>query len=135
MKLPIGGAVEGRVHDEKGKSIGLNDRWLPAFSADGKMFACGKFVSGVQRIEIWLEKDTDPRELIFILAHEYLELRMMHDGRLGYDHAHEIASRIEFQLRCEESDLPVATGRRIRRADIPNLAEPEVYDHLREHYM
>ena len=85
--------------------------------------------------EVWLERDTDSRELPFILAHEYLELRMMRDGGLGYDEAHEIASRIEFDLRREESDLPVATGRRFRKSDVPALAAPEVYEFVRERYL
>jgi hypothetical protein len=85
--------------------------------------------------EIWLEKDTDPRELPYILAHEYLEMRMMRDRGLGYDHAHEIASRMEFDLRCDESKLPVARGRRFRKSDCPALADPDVYAALREHYM
>jgi hypothetical protein len=85
--------------------------------------------------EVWLERDTDPRELPFILAHEYLELRMMRDGGLSYDRAHEIASGIEFDLRREVSDLPVATGRRFRKSDLPALARPEVYEFLRKNYL
>lgn len=85
--------------------------------------------------EIWLERDTDPRELPYILAHEYLELRMMRDGGLEYDEAHEIASGIEFDLRCEESDLPVARGRRFRKSDVPTLAGEDVYEFLRENYL
>ena len=43
--------------------------------------------------------------------------------------------RMEFDLRCEESRLPVAEGRRFRKSDCRALAEPEVYEALREHYM
>ncbi len=85
--------------------------------------------------EIWVERDTDPREFPFIAAHEYLELRMMRDGGLEYDEAHEIASEIEFELRREESDLPVATGRRFRKSDLPALARPEVYEFLQKNYL
>jgi WD40 repeat protein len=38
---------------DTGQSVAFNRRWLPAFSPDGKMFACGRFVADVQRIEIW----------------------------------------------------------------------------------
>jgi hypothetical protein len=89
----------------------------------------------VPRHEIWLEKDTDQRELPFILAHEYLELRMMRDGGLDYDTAHENASAIEFGLRREESDMPVATGRRFRKSDVPSLVKPEVYEWVEEKFL
>jgi hypothetical protein len=85
--------------------------------------------------EVWLERDTDPREFPYILAHEYLELRMMRDAGLGYDEAHQIAARIEFDLRREESDLPVATGRKFRKSDLPALASPEVFEFVRERYL
>jgi hypothetical protein len=73
--------------------------------------------------------------MVFILAHEYLELRMMRDSGLSYDHAHEIASRVEFDFRRGESGFPVANGRRLRKSDLPGLADPGVYDYLREHYL
>jgi hypothetical protein len=89
----------------------------------------------VPRGEIWLEQDCDLREQPYIAAHEYLEMRMMRDGGLEYEEAHKIASRIEFDLRHEESDLPVARGRRFRKSDVPALAAPEVFEHLRRSYL
>lgn len=106
--------------------------WYKTDYAEGGHYAVYPWVPAR---EIWLEKDTDPRELIFILAHEYLELRMMRDGGLGYDRAHEIASKIEFQLRRADCDLPLAQGRRLRKSDIPALAKPGVYEMVRNHYV
>jgi hypothetical protein len=106
--------------------------WYKTDYAEGGHFVVYPWVPSH---EIWLEQDTDPRELPFILAHEYLELRMMRDGGLEYDEAHEIAAKIEFDLRREESDLPVATGRRFRKSDVPSLARPEVFGFLRENYL
>src|SRR6202011_3256568 len=53
----------------------------------------------VPKREIWVEKDLDRWELPFILCHEYLELRLMRDKGLAYDKAHEICSKVEFNLR------------------------------------
>jgi hypothetical protein len=106
--------------------------WYKTDYAEGGHFAVYPWVP---RGEIWLEKDTDLRELPFILIHEYLELRMMRDGGLEYDEAHEIASRIEFEVRCEDSDLPVVNRRRLRKSDLPRLADPAVWDWLRRGYL
>jgi hypothetical protein len=106
--------------------------WYKTDYAEGGHFVVYPWVPSR---EIWLEKDTDPRELPFILAHEYLELRMMRDGGLDYDEAHENASGLEFELRREESDIPAATDRRFLKSDVRNLAKPEVYEWLREKYL
>jgi hypothetical protein len=106
--------------------------WYKTDYAEGGHFVVYPWVPSH---EIWLEKDTDPRELPFILAHEYLELRMMRDGGLDYDTAHENASQIEFGLRREESDLPVGVGRRFRKSDIPSLAKPKVYEWVKDKFL
>src|SRR5438067_959895 len=53
----------------------------------------------VPKQEIWVEKDLDRWELPFIVSHEYLELRLMRDLGIEYDKAHEICSKVEFDLR------------------------------------
>jgi hypothetical protein len=106
--------------------------WYKTDYAEGGHFVVYPWVP---KGEIWLETNCDFREQPYIAAHEYLELRMMRDGGLEYEEAHEIASNIEFDLRHEESDLPVAHGRRFRKSDLPALAAPEVYEHLRVHYL
>lgn len=138
--------VPEKIYDRLYATIPDPDGPVKAWIIDGYLARCwyktdyaegGHYVvyPWVPAREIWLEKDTDPRELPFILAHEYLEMRMMRDGGLGYDHAHGIASKVEFALRHEESPLPMAQGRRFRKSDCRALAEPEVYAALREHYM
>ncbi len=85
--------------------------------------------------EIWLARDTDPRELPFILAHEYLEPRMMRDGGFVYDQTHEMAAGIEFDFPRGKSDLPVASGRRVRKSDVAALLGPDVFDFVRKNYL
>ena len=48
--------------------------------------------------EIWIEDTLDESERPFVLLHELTERQLMRQG-LGYDKAHEIASRKEFQAR------------------------------------
>ena len=135
-----------KIYDRLYATIPDPEGEIKAWRIDGFLARCwyktdyaegGHFVvyPWVPPREIWLERDTDPREFPFILAHEYLELRMMRDGGLSYDRAHEIAAGIEFDLRREASDLPVATGRRFRKSDLPALARPEVYEFLRKNYL
>ena len=138
--------VPEKIYDRLFATIPDPERPIKAWVIDGYFARCWyktDYAEGghyevypwVPAGEIWLEKDTDPREMVFILAHEYLELRMMRDSGLSYDHAHEIASKIEFEFRRGESGFPIATGRRLRKSDIPSLADPKVYDYLREHYL
>lgn len=49
--------------------------------------------------QIWIEKDIHPSELLYIIAHEYTELRLMRDCDFEYDEAHAICSKVEFDLR------------------------------------
>ncbi len=66
----------------------------------------------VPRDEIWIEDTLDSRELPFIVAHEYLERRLMRDEKLDYDTAHDICSRVEFHLRKNQRvKLFLAPGR------------------------
>ncbi len=91
----------------------------------------------VPRAEIWVEDGVDHRELPYVTAHEYLERRLMRDAGLGYDHAHEVCSAVEFELR---KNGPVARflapGRRkIHTRDLDRLAAPELFEHVRTHFV
>jgi hypothetical protein len=75
----------------------------------------------VPKPEIWVEDGVDHRELPFIVAHEYLERRLMRDAGMKYDPAHEVCSKVEFDLRKgAEVKRFVAPGR--QKVGIPNLA-------------
>ena len=53
----------------------------------------------VPKNEIWVEEGIEPAELPFIVAHEYVEHRLMRDEKMEYDPAHELCSEMEFDLR------------------------------------
>jgi hypothetical protein len=139
-------SVPERIYDRLYATIPDSERAVKVWLIDGLLARCwyktdyaegGHYVvyPWVPTREIWLERDTSPGELPYILAHEYLELRMMRDGGLDYDHAHEIASKIEFELRREDSTLPLAPGRSFRKSDFPKLAAPEVFEFVRKKYL
>jgi hypothetical protein len=91
----------------------------------------------VPRPEIWVEDGVNHREIAYIIAHEYLERRLMCDAGLGYDHAHEICSTVEFDLR---KNAPVkrflaARRRKIHKTDLPRLTSDELFDHVVKHYV
>jgi hypothetical protein len=86
----------------------------------------------VPRKEIWVEDGVDHRELPFIVAHEYVERRLMRDEGLEYDSAHEACSRFEFELRERAGAPPllVRGGRKFGKGDMPRLAEDAVFDYV-----
>jgi hypothetical protein len=78
----------------------------------------------------------DRRELPFIVSHEYLERRLMRDEGIDYDTAHEICSRVEFDLRKARGATPLlASGqRKIHKKDLARLTSDEVFEYvLRTH--
>jgi hypothetical protein len=90
----------------------------------------------VPRPEIWVEDGVDHRELPFIVRHEYLERRLMRDEGLDYDTAHEICSRVEFDLRKARGATPLLVpGRgKLHKKDLPRLTDDEVFQYvLRNH--
>jgi hypothetical protein len=90
----------------------------------------------VPKPQIWVEDGTDHRELPFVICHEYLERRLMRDGGLEYDRAHEIASALEYDLRKAQGLTPLLTrgGRKIGKADLPGLVTDEVVRFVNETY-
>jgi hypothetical protein len=87
----------------------------------------------VPEAEIWIEDGVDRREVPFIVSHEYLERRLMRDEGIDYDRAHEICSRLEFDLRKGLGATPLlSSGRRkIDKKDLARLTSDEVYQYVR----
>jgi hypothetical protein len=56
--------------------------------------------------EVWIEDQTDPAEHDLLLLHELTERRLMKQERMGYDEAHEEASRVEYAARKEQGGRP-----------------------------
>jgi hypothetical protein len=53
--------------------------------------------------EIWLEFGIHEEEFPCILLHEYVEMNIMMYRGLDYNHAHEIAAKVEWQMRCDDT--------------------------------
>jgi hypothetical protein len=91
----------------------------------------------VPRPEIWVEDGVDRRELPFIVSHEYLERRLMRDEGIDYDTAHNICSRVEFDLRKGRGVAPllVSGRRRLHKADLVRLVREEVFEYVMRTYV
>jgi hypothetical protein len=87
--------------------------------------------------EIWIENSLDRRELPFIVAHEYLERRLMREAKLDYDTAHDICSRVEFHLRKNQRvKMFLAPGRRkIHKKDLPRLVSDDFFQYVVNHHV
>ncbi len=97
----------------------------------------GHVYSWCPKSQIWIDSGVDDREIPFILAHEYLESRLMRDRGIEYDRAHEICSKMEFELRKGVGIKPsLAPGRRkLHKTDLPRLTAPEVFQAVVSHYL
>ena len=91
----------------------------------------------VPKLQIWIEDGVDYREIPYILCHEYLERRLMRDRGMGYDPAHETASRLEFDLRMGEglTQLLASGKRKITKTDLPGLTTDEVFAFVLKTYL
>jgi hypothetical protein len=87
--------------------------------------------------EIWIEHTIDEDERPLIVAHEYLELRLMRDRGIAYDKAHEICSEIEFHLRKarHRKVFPYLSRRKLTKKDLPKLTLPDFFEYVRERYL
>jgi hypothetical protein len=87
--------------------------------------------------EIWIEKSLDPREMPYIVVHEFIEHRLMRDLKVDYDTAHDICSRVEFKLRKNERvKLFLAPGRRkLHKRDLPKLASEDFFNYVVHHFL
>ena len=91
----------------------------------------------VPRPEIWVEDGVDRREVPFIVCHEYLERRLMRDEDLDYDTAHEICSKVEFDLRKGEGAAPLLVNgrRKLTKPDLQRLTSDEVFAYVLRTYL
>lgn len=91
----------------------------------------------VPKHEIWVERDLHARELPYIVSHEYIELRLMRDEGLDYDTAHDICSKVEFQLRKGRGvkRLLAPGTRRFGKRDLPKLPRDEVLAYVVRFYV
>lgn len=91
----------------------------------------------VPRPQIWVEDGVDRREVLFIVSHDYLECRLMRDEGLDYDTAHQICSKVEYNLRKGEgAAFLLLTGRRkLSKADLPRLTDEEVFRYVIRTYV
>ena len=91
----------------------------------------------VPKQQIWVEKDQDRWELPYIVSHEYLELRLMRDEKMAYDPAHEICSKVEFNLRkCKGAHRLLVPGSgRFTKRDVPRLTKEEVFEYVLKTYV
>lgn len=92
----------------------------------------GYVYAWVPKGEIWVEHDLEPAELPYIVAHEYLELRLMRDETLEYGPAHAICSAVEYELREGGDAKPLLApgGRKFSERDLPGLTSPEFFAHV-----
>jgi len=90
----------------------------------------------VPKDEIWIEEAIERAEVPFIVAHEYIEHRLMRDEGMEYDKAHECCSEMEFDLRKadERKQFPNLSRRRFRKTDLPKLTRAEFFDFVQRKY-
>jgi hypothetical protein len=90
----------------------------------------------VPKPEIWVEATLEKPELPYVIAHEFLERRLMHDAGQDYDKAHEICSKVEYCLReCRRPIDILTSGRKLTKADLPRLARDSFYEYVVQHYL
>jgi hypothetical protein len=90
----------------------------------------------VPKDEIWLEVTLVRSEVPYILTHEFLERRLMHDAGLDYDTAHNICSKVEYTLREGRGPIDILTsGRKLTKADLPRLAKDEFFQYVVGRYV
>ncbi len=97
----------------------------------------GSVYPWVPRREIWIDAALRTGELPYIVTHEYTELRLMRDEGFEYNEAHELCSRVEFDLRKADSrkEFPGFSRRRPTRADLPKLTAPEYFEFVKRNYV
>ena len=128
------------LHDpEFAIHVWIIDGFLPRcyYKTDYTEGGHGYVYPWVPKNEIWIEQALDRQELAFIVTHEYLELRLMRDKGVDYDSVHAICSDVEYHLRKERGihSLLVPGRRRLRKADLARLVNPEVFAEVVNAYL
>lgn len=97
----------------------------------------GYVYAWVPKGEIWIEHDLAADELPYIVAHEYVELRLMRDEGLDYGRAHAIAAEVEYELRKGgRARTSLGTGRRaLTRGDLPQLTAPAFFESIKRDHL
>ena len=87
----------------------MTDNGLDIWVVNGDMIrgsVCPSFIEAghdlvypfIPNREIWIDKDTDPDEIGFVLAHEMAEHSYMSEG-MNYTQAHRLAMSVEMRMR------------------------------------
>ena len=86
--------------------------------------------------QIWIERSIEKAEIPYILAHEYIESRLMRDEGLKYDEAHEQCSEMEFDLRQfkARAKFPGLSRRRLTKDQMVTLTRPEFFEYVKKYY-
>lgn len=97
----------------------------------------GYVYAWVPKTEIWIEHDLDPAEIPFVVAHEYVELRLMRDLAIPYARAHPISSKVEYALRegGGKTSLLLPADRALGRRDLSALAAPGFFESVVKHHV
>lgn len=87
--------------------------------------------------EIWVEESISNEELPYIIAHEYIEIRLMRDKQLDYNHAHTLAAEMEYDLRkaSSRSDFPGLSRHVLDKSHLSALTTPEYFNYVEKHYV
>jgi hypothetical protein len=90
----------------------------------------------VPKGQIWVESSVDRQELPYIIAHEYIEHRLMRDEGLEYDRAHEICAEVEFDLRKAPSrvEFPGLSRNSLTKGKLPTLTSLEFFEFVKSKY-
>jgi hypothetical protein len=136
------------IHVERYIEIPDEVRAIHVWRIDGHLVRCyyktdytegghGYVYPWCPKDQIWIEKDIHPSELPFIVAHEYTELRLMRDCDFDYDKAHEICSKVEFDLRWRRpvEDFVGSRRHKLGKADVPKLTSPEFFQFVLKKYV
>ncbi len=124
--------------------IGSTDVWLvdgclvrSTYKTDYTEGGHGYVYPWVPKGEIWVEQCIDREELPYIIAHEYIEMRLMREKRLKYDRAHRICAEMEFDLRKGPSraKFPGLSRRCLTKGDLPLLTKPEFFGYVEKNYV
>jgi len=87
--------------------------------------------------QIWIDKSIETAEIPYILAHEYIEHRLMRDKGFEYDRAHEVCAEMEFDLRKAptRAKFPGLSPRHFHKDRLNALTTPEFFDYVCHTYI
>lgn len=105
------------------------------FKTDFTQGGQGAVYPWVPKSEIWIERDLERREVPVIVAHEYVEFRLMREDDMPYGPAHSIAGQVEFDLRHGRGPTSLLTrGKHFSMRSVHRLADDKFMEYVRDHY-